>query len=83
MRAVVKCTKTGKDFYIAIPTTAPQLARYWRKTIQAKCPHCGEPHLEGFQQLYTQALMGGANWGEVLDAPGPTRKRRLTDDSIA
>ena len=75
MRAVLKCTKTGRNFFIGIPTTAPQVARYWRKTIAAKCPHCGEQHLEGFQQLYSQALMGGANWGEILDAPWSLRKQ--------
>lgn len=69
MRAVVKCTNTQRDFEISIPNTAADVARYWRQTIQARCPYCPESHLEGFRQLYTQAILGGESWAEVLDAP--------------
>jgi hypothetical protein len=73
MRAVVKCQSTGKEFEIEIPTTAAEVARYWRRTIETLCPHCGETHLEGFRQLYVQAVMGPGNWDAILDAPHPPR----------
>ena len=69
MRAVVKCTKSDQDFEIEIPSTAAGVARYWRQTIATSCPYCGESHLEGFRQLYVQAVMGSGNWDEVLNAP--------------
>jgi hypothetical protein len=71
MRAVVKCPRTDQEFEIEIPTTAAEVARYWRRTIQAQCPHCGETHLEGFRQLYVQAVMGRGSWEAILDAPHP------------
>ena len=72
MRALVKCPEFGKDFAIQIPTNAADVARHWRQTIEASCPHCRGSHLEGFRQLYVQAVMGGDNWDEVLGAPpGP------------
>jgi hypothetical protein len=71
MRAVVKCPSTGREFEIEIPTTAAEVAHYWRRTIQAQCPHCGETHLEGFRQLYAQAVLGQGNWEGILDAPDP------------
>jgi hypothetical protein len=71
MRAVVKCPGTGREFEIELPTTAAEVARYWRRTIQAQCPHCGGTHLEGFRQLYAQAVLGQDHWEAILDAPNP------------
>jgi hypothetical protein len=69
MRAVVRCPDTDQEFDIEIPTSAADVARYWRKTISAGCPHCAESHLEGFQQLYVQAILDPADRSAVLNGP--------------
>lgn len=76
MRAVVKCPESDKEFEIEIPSNAADVARYWRQTIQASCPHCGQSHLEGFRQLYVQAVMGSGNWEEALGAPPSAGQRK-------
>jgi hypothetical protein len=76
MRAVVKCTKFAKDFEIEIPSSAVDVARYWRQTIEANCPHCGESHLEGFRQLYVQAAVSRGNL-EAVHSPYLSEAHRV------
>lgn len=76
VRAVVKCPKSGNEFEVEIPQTAVDVSRLWRQTIEASCPHCGACHLEGFKQLYVQAVLGGNNWGDGLSAPQRPGQRR-------
>jgi hypothetical protein len=77
MRAVVRCHATRKEYHIDLPSTARDVAHYWRKTIAPRCPHCGAAHLEGFRQLYVASLFDGGNWSEVMEArPARQRKRK-------
>ena len=57
MRAVVKCPDTNCDFVIDFPQTAIEVQRYWNTSIDIACPHCSKHHLEGFRQLYIQAVL--------------------------
>ena len=59
LRAIIKCVALGKSYEIELPTDAKGLEQYWRRTISSHCPHCGDTHLDGFKQLYMEAVLGG------------------------
>lgn len=61
MRAIVRCPETGDDFEVELPITADIVAQQWRRTVATRCPHCGDTHLEGFRQLFMQAVLDGAD----------------------
>jgi hypothetical protein len=74
MRGIARCTQTGKVYAVDMPADAQSVARYWRRTISIHCPHCGDTHLEGFQQLYVNAVMDrGTDRAATTSAPQGVR----------
>lgn len=59
IRASIKCGPLCKSYEIELPTDAKRMEHYWRRTISSQCPYCGDTHLDGFKQLYMEAVLGG------------------------
>ena len=56
MRARTKCPTKSEEYIFELPSTASAVAHYWRRSIATDCPNCGQVHLEGFKQLYLEAV---------------------------
>jgi hypothetical protein len=76
MLAVVKCPKKDETFEIEVSNKVDDVQRFWRQTIELSCPHCGEGHLEGYKQLYLQAMVRTEGWDAALNGQSRPRQRR-------
>jgi hypothetical protein len=59
MRTSIQCPTTALAVSVDIPDDRKFVLTRWDSSCQVQCPHCGEPHIARYREMYVEGVLSG------------------------